>query len=398
MKLPDLHIHTTHSDGIDSPAEVIRSAAYNKVPVVGFADHFEEVLVYSSFSRYLKEVSAAKKTSLCRVLTGIEVDVPDADAFLDEYCKNPLYDYVIFHEIKDVDEISTVGEVCKKIKIPVVLGHLDVANLAPSKELAQAVMDNKLVPEINQLHFSFLSKEEMETEVEFFSEFLKLNYPVSIGTDAMDSNAVGVYSESVKKLANGAKFFVQNEKTPEVCSLFLDNVVNNIGASNKVWSAVKEKTPLERINLKGDFLSVKEVVRSGSVQPLGDGRAAFESAATVLKASVSLPGEKKAALNVLGFLYNKFPSLRNNIIGAMEPAAEDRMKHVRKWALKEIFNVSVLDDANKARAIEIIEKGLLDSRPAVRKTAESLLQGIRRKGEQTNGAAPSLPRCSGLDL
>lgn len=96
MKLRDLHVHTTFSDGSDTPEEMLRAAVAMGLETIGFADHahtaFDEswCMASGADTAYRAEISRLKKAyaDQIEVLCGIEQDL---------YSDTPTdgYDFVI---------------------------------------------------------------------------------------------------------------------------------------------------------------------------------------------------------------------------------------------------------------------------------------------------------------
>lgn len=116
MALPDLHIHTIYSDGIDSPIEVVRDAKIKKIPFIGITDHFDEIIEYMDFFEYLNILKNIKD-KVGFFCVSIESDVCDFETIIAEHKKNPVMDYIIVHDIKSIDEIKFVGEKAKKLQL-----------------------------------------------------------------------------------------------------------------------------------------------------------------------------------------------------------------------------------------------------------------------------------------
>lgn len=109
----DLHVHTTFSDGANTPEEVICAAVSGGMKCIGVSDHsytdFDESYCMSKLSaeKYHGEISALKKkyADKIRVLCGIEQDCFSG-------VPKDSYDYVIgsVHYIKIDDEYVAVDE------------------------------------------------------------------------------------------------------------------------------------------------------------------------------------------------------------------------------------------------------------------------------------------------
>ncbi len=96
MELRDFHVHTTYSDGANTPEEMVLAAIEKKMTVIGFSDHSytdfdgSYCIKKEKIADYRAEIAALRKKYRDRitVLCGIEQDY---------YSKEPTgaYDYVI---------------------------------------------------------------------------------------------------------------------------------------------------------------------------------------------------------------------------------------------------------------------------------------------------------------
>jgi len=94
MVLPDLHVHTVYSDGLDSPQELLIDALDKKIPFVGITDHYDEIVEYMDFSKYLQVLNQLK-SGFPQLLIGIESDVKDFEKLISNKSDLNLLDYVI---------------------------------------------------------------------------------------------------------------------------------------------------------------------------------------------------------------------------------------------------------------------------------------------------------------
>lgn len=65
-KLIDLHIHTTYSDGVLTPKEVIDEALVNKVSTIAICDH-------DTIDAYTNELFEYAKEKAIKLITGVEI-------------------------------------------------------------------------------------------------------------------------------------------------------------------------------------------------------------------------------------------------------------------------------------------------------------------------------------
>lgn len=114
----DLHVHSTFSDGKNTPEEIILAAIEKGIETIGFSDHsytfFDESYCISknNIEIYKQEINALKEKykDKIKVLCGIEQDY---------YSKEPTndYDYVIgsVHYIKICDEYIPIDANCETL-------------------------------------------------------------------------------------------------------------------------------------------------------------------------------------------------------------------------------------------------------------------------------------------
>ena len=68
MKKIDLHIHTTYSDGMFSPSQIVDTAADCALDVIALTDH-DNVLSYDIATKYVKE-----KNIPLEIIPGVEIN------------------------------------------------------------------------------------------------------------------------------------------------------------------------------------------------------------------------------------------------------------------------------------------------------------------------------------
>lgn len=114
----DLHVHSTFSDGKNTPEEIILAAIEKGIETIGFSDHsytfFDESYCISkdNIESYKQEINTLKEKykDKIKVLCGIEQDY---------YSKEPTndYDYVIgsVHYIKICDEYIPIDANCETL-------------------------------------------------------------------------------------------------------------------------------------------------------------------------------------------------------------------------------------------------------------------------------------------
>ncbi len=217
MKKHNLHTHTTYSDGVLTPKELINKAMESRLEILGISDHaFSKKLpetfqitnrlgIYLNHLKKLKE--EYKKHTNLDLKIGIEIDVSK------NYGINPSklpfeilnnFDYALFEYVNTKFEywgevgsrdISSITKVRNKLLIPVGLAHNDLQKNYDGRELeiAKILSDNKIFIEIN--HSEFHSRRnvgrntrEGKNYYEHFSkklldELVKNNVRFIVGTD-----------------------------------------------------------------------------------------------------------------------------------------------------------------------------------------------------------------------
>lgn len=119
MILSDYHIHTTFSDGKNTPEEMVKAAMEKGVRSIGFSDHsytyFDESYCMKREDKalYLKTVADLKKrySGVIDIYCGIEQDYYSLE-------KTDGYDYVIgsVHYVKAGDKFIPVDESAEEFK------------------------------------------------------------------------------------------------------------------------------------------------------------------------------------------------------------------------------------------------------------------------------------------
>ncbi|MBR7071515.1 MAG: histidinol-phosphatase [Clostridia bacterium] len=119
MELRDFHVHSTYSDGINTPEEIVLSAIDKGLTVIGFSDHsftaFDQsyCMPKEKIADYRAEISALREkySGKITVLCGIEQDY---------YAKESTakYDYVIgsVHYLKVKEQYIPVDEDAETLK------------------------------------------------------------------------------------------------------------------------------------------------------------------------------------------------------------------------------------------------------------------------------------------
>lgn len=153
MRRHDIHTHTTYSDGLLSPEELIKQAKHKNLEVLGICDHgFSKKLmdtyqITSYLEKYLNHLMRIKNTlNGLDLKIGIEIDVSKI------YGVNPTqlpfeilnqFDYILFEYVNTEKEywgevgnrdISELIEIRKELDVPVGLAHNDIQQNYNRKE------------------------------------------------------------------------------------------------------------------------------------------------------------------------------------------------------------------------------------------------------------------------
>ena len=347
MVLPDLHVHTVYSDGLDSPQELLIDALDKKIPFVGITDHYDEIVEYMDFSKYLQVLNQLK-SGFPQLLIGIESDVKDFEKLISNKSDLNLLDYVIVHDLESLDEINFIGKKSKDCKVPIVLGHLPVKALAEPKVLAEVLMRNNLIPELNALHFHYLNEKDKEIEFEFFLEFIKHGREISFGTDTMETTHLGTYSADIIEFAKKAKIFCPKQKKTDLMSDIFPEAVD------KPYLEAKNKLKQRNLTLFKEF---------NNLQTISD---------KLITAS-SLPGEKRAAIQIMESVYKVNTKYRREILDNLTKSSNDKVKHVRTWTINALASIYPIDSIYQKQIELILCSKLKDSRTAVVRVAQKNL-------------------------
>ncbi|UCG00942.1 MAG: PHP domain-containing protein [Candidatus Heimdallarchaeota archaeon] len=159
MRRHDIHTHTTYSDGLLSPKDLIKQAKYRNLEILGICDHgFSKKLIdtyqvtanLERYYNYLKEIKRTLKGLELKI--GIEIDVSRI------YGINPSqlpfeilnrFDYVLFEYVNTEKEywgevgnrdISEIIDIRNELEIPVGLAHNDIQQNYNRKELEIATI------------------------------------------------------------------------------------------------------------------------------------------------------------------------------------------------------------------------------------------------------------------
>lgn len=199
MILSDFHIHSSFSDGNNTPEEMVKKAIENGMKEIGFSDHSytffdERYCIPKDNSEYLKTISDLKKKycEKIKIYCGIEQDF---------YSTQPteLYDYIIgsVHYVKIGDNYIPVDESLEDFKAKTDKYFLgDPINFAEEYFKTVANIIEKTNADIIG-HFDLISKFNSanlfdETDKRYITawknavdKLLKYNKPFEINTGAI---------------------------------------------------------------------------------------------------------------------------------------------------------------------------------------------------------------------
>jgi histidinol phosphatase-like PHP family hydrolase len=175
MRRHDIHTHTTLSDGLLSPKELVKQAKRKNLEILGICDHgFSKKLlnayqVTSNLEKYfntLKEIKSTLKGLELKI--GIEIDVSEI------YGINPSllpfeilnrFDYILFEYVNTEKEywgevgkreISEIIDILEELNVPIGLAHNDVQlnYYGKETEIAKILAKNDIFVEIqnSELH------------------------------------------------------------------------------------------------------------------------------------------------------------------------------------------------------------------------------------------------------
>ena len=148
MLYHNIHNHSTYSDGMHTPEELIRYASKRGLDIIGISDHYATKKVRSiekeQLKQYVQHLSRLRIESKGKVslLTGVEIDASKArteftalnslDFVLFEYVENPLWDGI------SLDEFFYLR---KKLDVPVGLAHPDIDLCFPDTDPEQLLSE-----------------------------------------------------------------------------------------------------------------------------------------------------------------------------------------------------------------------------------------------------------------
>lgn len=174
MKYHNLHTHTSYSDGVFSPEQLVKIAKAKNLEVIGICDHAfsrklpDEYQITSHLEQYLESLRGIQQSlEDIDLKIGVEIDaskiygVNPSDLPFDILNK---FDYVLFEYVNTENEywgsvgkrdINEIIKIRDQLTIPVGLAHNDLQKNYKGKEkkLAKLLSDNDIFIELNQSEF-----------------------------------------------------------------------------------------------------------------------------------------------------------------------------------------------------------------------------------------------------
>lgn len=201
-KLMDIHNHTTWSDGIHSPREIIENAISCGVDCVGISDHFAtskcNSVSVNMLENYVKDIQMLKKLyeDKIEVLVGVEICTSRnwCDIYkLDFNMLNNL-DYVLFEYVDSFSDSLTLEDLAfyrRKLKCKVGLAHTNPFILMKKYDLdyiAGVLKRNEIFWEINvnegyEYFDEIMDNAESEKVKELFNVFSRSGIEITVGSD-----------------------------------------------------------------------------------------------------------------------------------------------------------------------------------------------------------------------
>ena len=175
MKRHDIHTHTTYSDGILLPEDLVQQAKIKNLEILGICDHgfskklMENYQVTACLAKYLDHLRRIKSSlNELDLIIGVEIDVSKI------YGINPgqlpfetlnEFDYILFEYVNTEKEnwgkvgkrdISEIVDIRHELDIPVGLAHNDLQQNynGKEKEIARILAQQDIFVEIqdSELH------------------------------------------------------------------------------------------------------------------------------------------------------------------------------------------------------------------------------------------------------
>jgi len=214
----NLHNHTTYSDGMFSPRDIVEAAIKAGLTAVGISDHYRTTKVRSIAPANLDEyVEHVRRLALhykdkIRVLVGVEIDTcPERTEDLGYLPLNQLnkMDFILFEYVQDEEaggmSLWELFDKRKEIEPPVGLAHNDITrNFAEvdSSVLIPVLETNHLFLELTpSARHMRLQRPLYRSDADFYHKLKGTKVELSIGTDTHDNiEDVGNISDALSFL------------------------------------------------------------------------------------------------------------------------------------------------------------------------------------------------------
>ena len=214
MKRHNLHTHTTYSDGILSPSDLIIKAQNQGIEVLGISDHAfagklpDDAQITNKLEQYVLDLHNIKSSLNGNLKLKIGAEI-ESDIMSTHPSQLPLtilneFDYLLFEYIglPAGRSITDIIKIRSKLNIPVGLAHNDLQFNYNQKEseIAKILADNDIFVELCQSEGLRNSRYDFveEADVDFYrlfskrlvEELFKYQVRVVIGTDTHQGSAV----------------------------------------------------------------------------------------------------------------------------------------------------------------------------------------------------------------
>jgi len=199
MLYHNIHNHTTYSDGMHTPEELLRYAHRKGLELLGITDHYATTKVRSihpeQLVQYVKHLARLKIEVKKKVvlLNGIELDASKKRTNFDSIDIDTLntLDYVLFEYVSDPlwggMDFPDFLEVRKKIRVPVGLAHPDIdlcfRDREPDNVIAELEKNNIFIELSTSSENTRNGKTYYRLASEFFHVLKYSNVPLAVGTD-----------------------------------------------------------------------------------------------------------------------------------------------------------------------------------------------------------------------
>jgi histidinol phosphatase-like PHP family hydrolase len=212
----DLHNHTFHSDGYDSPEKIIKNAVKNGIKHLGITDHFYTSKTRCSiktetFGHYLKTISEYKEKYKNQINTHIGVEICMDPYFTDlenfPFDKVNKLDYILLEYLDLAPEVDLrwLRDFCSQITCSIGLAHTNLFTLFEwhgREEVLDTLSDLNIFWELNvqyQYYIDIVRQLDSVKVNELFEDINKYGIKVTVGSD---THSLSYYSPREMKFAN----------------------------------------------------------------------------------------------------------------------------------------------------------------------------------------------------